>query len=461
MSDSKPRDSARPQLSPTRWVPAGSTEMEQLADLGPEVPAIAPPSLRPEAGTLIDGIYRVMQTLGQGGMGLVMRARDERLERDVAIKLIRPELLDDTLRARFLTEARAMARVRHPNVLPIYAFGESESTPYLVTELVEGQTVEHWLRTRPAGTMPDLQIALRILADTCQGVAAIHAADTVHRDLKPSNLLLDADFRVRVADMGIADLLQRVRADRGNTLVGTPEYMAPENVLQADVPPELVRRADVYSLGCLAFELLTGSPPYSGENPVERMLAHVTAEVPIPSARRPGLGTDFDELVARALTKDPAERTPSAEAFGRALAAARKKEIEPARILVAEDDDDFRDALEIALRMEFPDAFIECVADGRTAVEAFDLRRHSVAILDLQMPELDGIQVTELLRARAGTETVAIVVVTASGGPAEWKHLSAIGADGFFLKPVNLKDIITLVRRALGDRANSIAPARA
>ena len=111
MNDSKPRGSARPQLSPTRWVPAGSTEMEQLADLGPEEPGSAVVSLRPEAGTLIDGVYRLMTPLGQGGMGLVMLARDERLERDVAIKLIRPELLDDSLRARFLTEARAMARV--------------------------------------------------------------------------------------------------------------------------------------------------------------------------------------------------------------------------------------------------------------------------------------------------------------------------------------------------------------
>lgn len=415
-------------------------------------------TLRVEPGTLIDGTYRVTKTLGEGGMGVVMLARDETLERDVAIKLIRPELLDDSLRLRFLAEARAMARVRHPNVLPIYAFGESEGAPFLVTEYVEGQTVEHWLRDRPPGTSPDVEKALQILEDTCQGVAAIHAADTVHRDLKPSNLLLDADFRVRVADMGIADLLQRVRAEQRKEVVGTPEYMAPENVIRSEVARELVSRADVYALGCLAFELLTGKPPYPGENPVERMLAHVTVDVPRPSDRRPDLGTDFDDVVMKALAKDPAERIPSALAFGRALATARKKEVAPNRILVAEDDTDFRDALELALRFEFPDAFIECVADGRAAIEAFDARHHSVAILDLQMPNLDGIEVTQHLRARAGTDAVAIVVVTASGGPAEWKRLSAIGADGFFLKPVNLKDIITLVRRALGDRAHSIRP---
>ena len=432
--------------------------MEALAEscVPDDQPAVVP--LRVEPGTLLDGVYRVTKALGEGGMGVVMLARDETLERDVAIKLIRPELLDDSLRLRFLAEARAMARVRHPNVLPIFAFGESEGAPYLVTEYVRGQTVEQWLRDRPSGTAPDLDKALTILEDTCRGVAAIHAAETVHRDLKPSNLLLDADFRVRVADMGIADLLQRVRADQRKEIVGTPEYMAPENVVRSEVLPELVSRADVYSLGCLAFELLTGKPPYSGENPVEKMLAHVTVDVPRPSDHRPDLGTDFDELVVKALAKNPADRTPSALAFGRALETARKKESAPDRILVAEDDTDFRDALELALRFEFPDAFIECVADGQAAIDAFDERHHSVAILDLQMPTLDGIQVTEQLRARAGTDAVAIVVVTASGGPAEWKHLSAIGADGFFLKPVNLKDIVTLVRRALSDRAHSMRP---
>ncbi|MGH7328658.1 MAG: serine/threonine-protein kinase, partial [Polyangiaceae bacterium] len=137
-------------------------------------------------GTLIGGVYRVTGTLGRGGMGVVLRARDEQLERDVAVKLIRPDLLTDDLRARFLSEARAMARVAHPNVLPIYAFGEHQGAPYLVTKIVIGQTVEEWIRKRPAGSLPDLERALDIFDGTCRGVAAIHAAETVHRDLKPS-----------------------------------------------------------------------------------------------------------------------------------------------------------------------------------------------------------------------------------------------------------------------------------
>jgi len=411
-----------------------------------------------DVGTIVDGTYRVLGELGRGGMGVVFLARDERLERSVALKLIRPELLDaGDLRERFLSEARAMARVCHPNVLPIYALGEHERMPYFVSELVEGQTVEHWLDSHEEGVLPDLDLALRILEDTCRGVAAIHAAATVHRDLKPSNLLLDASFRVRVADLGVADMLRRKVKHRPE-LVGTPEYMAPEIVLQEEVPADIAHRADVYSLGCLAFELLTGNAPFTASSSLGRMMAHVTNEAPRPSSFRPGLPAELDDVVLRALAKDPRERTPSADAFRRALTAARQGSSEPVRILVADDDDDFCEMLERSLHEEFPDATVERVSDGRGALEAFDQRPPSVVIVDLGMPNVGGMELTGRLRERDGSESVPILVLTASGGPMEWKRLAAMGADGFLVKPVNLKDVVTLVRRSLSDRSRSVPP---
>jgi serine/threonine-protein kinase len=417
-------------------------------------------ALGPAPGTKIAGVFTVERVLGQGGMGIVLLAHDEVLDRDVAIKFVRKDLLHEPeLRDRFLTEARAMARVRHPNVLPIYAFGVYEEAPYFVTEHVDGQTVESWLRERPAGTFPDLERALRILEDTCDGVAAIHAAQTVHRDLKPGNLLLDAEFRVRVADMGVADLLRRAGGSERREIVGTPEYMAPENVVQSEVPAELVHRADVYALGCLAFELLTGTTPFRKKGTLAGMLARLLEAVPAPSSVRPGLDPAFDEVVLHALAKDPKERTPSAEALRRALVAARDKTRDPVRILLADDDDDFRELLGATLRHEFPDATNESVREGGAALEAFDARSHSVAIVDLQMPDLDGMQLTEILRTRDAARNVPIIVITASGGPAEWRRLAALGADGFLVKPVNVKDVVTLVRRALEERS-SIQPTR-
>jgi serine/threonine-protein kinase len=286
-------------------------------------------------------------------------------------------------------------------------------------------------------------------------VTAIHDAGTVHRDLKPSNLLLDAKGELRVTDFGVADLFQRIGPDGKRELVGTPEYMAPEIVAGDDIPPELAYRVDVYSLGCLAFELLTGTTPFSGEEPLERMVAHVVHDAPRPSERRRGLTKDFDEVVLRALEKDPAKRTPTAEAFRRGLLAARDHTSEPVRILVADDDEDFRHLLSVSLEREFPGVEVECVGDGRAALLAFDAQHHSVAIIDLQMPGLDGLELTGQLRARDEARTVPIIVITGSGGGSEWKRLSALGADGFLVKPFNVKDVVMLVRRALGERRSS------
>jgi serine/threonine-protein kinase len=290
-------------------------------------------------------------------------------------------------------------------------------------------------------------------------VEAIHAAKTVHRDLKPSNLLLDVGLRVRVADLGLANVFRAV-ADTPREIVGTPAYMAPEIALQHEVEPALMPRADVYSLGCIAYELLTGRPPFAGTSSLSVMLKHMTEEPERPSAIRPELTPEIDAVILRALAKDPAQRTPSADAFKRDLVAARDRTSEPVRILVAEDDTDFRGALEIMLAREFPYAMIECVSDGQSALEAFDLRHHSVAIVDLRMPVLDGMELTGLLRSRAEASLMPIIVLTASGGPPEWKRLSAMGADGFLVKPVDLRDVVTLVRRAIADRSRN-TPAHA
>lgn len=448
------------------WQTAGTV----CADVGTSATDLAPLSAAlsrsgetssavcPEVGTIVHGVYRIVEKLASGGMGVVMLARDEQLERNVAIKFVRPELLEhDGLRERFVSEARAMARVRHPNVVQIYAFGEHRGAPYFVMEYVKGQTFQTWLKAQHNAAKPDLALALRILDDTCKGVAAIHAAGTVHRDLKPSNLLLDAELGLRVTDLGVSDLIQRVGRDGQRELVGTPEYMAPEIVRDDEIAPELAYRVDVYSLGCLAFEVLTGTPPFPGEESRGRMLAHVVLDPPRPSERRPGLTTDFDEVVLRALAKDPAQRTPSAEAFRRALLAARDKSSEPVRILLADDDEDFRELLSVSLEREFPGVEIQCVGDGSAALQAFDEQHHSVAIIDLQMPGLDGIELTGKLRERDAAHSVPIVVITANGGATEWKRLSALGADGFLVKPVNVKDVVTLVRRALGER-RSVPP---
>jgi len=382
-------------------------------------------------------------------MGVVLEAFDLQLHRKVAIKFINSASFDEDARQHFVQEARAMALVNHPNVLAIHSFGEHGDIPYFVMELVEGQTVDSWLSRSDGATV--LDEALAILNDVCQGVSAIHAAGTVHCDLKPSNVLLDNQLRVRVADLGLA----APYVDGGVTKViaGTPEYMAPELAFDTNVPAS--KSSDIYALGCMAYEMLTGSLPFDGRTALAIMVRHATEEPMRPSERRPGLPVAFDDVLLKALRKRPQDRFASADLFRRALKEARASSIEPVRILVAEDDPDFRDLLALKLSMEFPDADIVCVENGRDLVEAFEQKVASVVMIDLQMPVLDGVAVTALLRSRPEAQNVPIIVMTASGGPQEWKLLSSLGADRFLVKPVNLDDVVATLRSAVRERSSS------
>ena len=404
----------------------------------------------PALGDVVGGVYRILGELGRGAMGVVLLVFDLHLHRKVAIKFVSSATFADDMRQRFVQEARAMALVNHPNVLAIHSFGEHGTIPYFVMELVDGQTVDAWLAENDGP--PDLDAALAILQDVCEGVSAIHAAGTVHCDLKPSNVLLDNRMRVRVADLGLA--APYINGNITKVIAGTPEYMAPELAFDGDQPAS--PSSDVYSLGCMAYELLTGSLPFNGETGLAIMVSHATQKPEPPSKRRPGLPSAFDDVILRALHKNPKERTSSADLLRRSLKEARASSVEPARILVAEDDADFRDLLALKLSMEFPDADIVCVENGRALVDAFDEKPASVVMIDLQMPILDGVAVTALLRSRREAENVPIIVMTASGGPQEWKLLASLGADRFLVKPVNLDDVVTTLRSAVRERSSNL-----
>ena len=407
-----------------------------------------------KAGTLVGDTYRLQRVLGVGGMGVVVLALDERLQRHVAIKFVKPAAADvPRTHELFAEEARAMARLNHRNVLAVYTFGDHGKTPYFVMEYVEGQTAEQWLADRPPGTLPTVEEAVKLIEQACTGVEAIHATGTIHRDLKPSNLLIDGKFRVAVGDFGLA------RApDPGEPigpLVGTPAYMAPEAAFGEESPREEAR--DIYALGCIAYEMLVGRPPFIGETDMNVLTQHVL-QVPVPpSERRPGLSAAIDEVVLKALAKNEDERWLTVGAFRDALLAAIRGSGDPERILVADDDPDWRELLVSALVSRFPRSVIDQFADGSAALEAFCDKPYSVVLVDLEMPEMDGTKLTVLLRAIDSAHRTPIIVLTAAGGPSEWKRLSAIGADAFLVKPVDPEDVELVIRRTLRAR-RSILP---
>jgi eukaryotic-like serine/threonine-protein kinase len=407
----------------------------------------------PVGGTLIGDAYRVVGPLGQGGMGVVVLAVDERLERDVAIKLIRPAYTrNPSARDRFLIEARAMARVRHENVVEIYAFGEFDSTPYFVMEYVPGTNVANWLDDGIIeDRLPSIDEALGYLDQVCRGVAAIHASGAVHGDLKPSNLLIGPASRVAVADMGLSRLFDPTGRLGDHPMAGTPAYMAPE-FARTDLSRELVQRGDVYALGVIAFEMLSGHQPFAIETTADMLLAHSSGLAPKPSHFRPELTTAFDEALSQALRSDPVERTATADAFRRALLDARESltsSYNAVRILIADDDADFLALASEALQYGFPGARVETALDGEAALRACDREPASLAVIDLDMPGMNGVELTAALRANYN---MPIVVVTASGGAPDWHLLSSLGADGFLVKPIDPFALVALARKAVDSK---------
>ncbi len=428
-------------LRPLSGADAGYASPDPLAAIGVE------------DGDLIGETYRIVRTLGVGGMGVVVLAQDERLDRHVAIKLVRPQLAHSELRALFHDEARAMARVSHRNVLSIFAFGDHDQKPYFVMEHVDGYTAEDWLGRQKEGA-PNIDEAVQILDQACLGVAAIHATGIVHRDLKPSNLLIDKSFRVAVGDLGLARILGTSPASE--IAAGSSTYLAPEAAFGEEVDPALANRRDIYALGCIAYELLTGRPPFVGDTDAHVLSQHVIQEPLPPSERRKGLPRGFDDVVLRALEKDPKARYATAEAFRAALLAQYAGTREPERILLADDDAEWGEILSTALATRFPHAVIEHVTDGAAARAAFQARPYSAVLVDLEMPELDGAALTEFLRSLESARHTPIVVLTAAGGPSEWKRLSAIGADAFLVKPVVADDVELVIRRALRSRVDQL-----
>jgi serine/threonine-protein kinase len=313
-------------------------------------------------------------------------------------------------------------------------------------ELVRGGSLKTWLAQQGPGLVP-LDTAVLVMDGLCRGVAAIHRAGAVHRDIKPSNVLLDHLMCPRVADLGVSVLCRE--GARRAMRAGSPAYMAPEVAFPAQAKVDGPRPAsDVYSLGCIAYELLTGRLPHPAGRRCELEAAHPIS----PTQLRNGLPAVFDEVIRRALDPDPKQRTATPDGLRRELRAALDGCREPSRILVAEDDADFRELLAVKLRKAFPDATLVCVDNGRSALHAFEEHGASVAILDLQMPRLDGSHLTEVLRSRPEAQHMPIIILTASGGPEEWRRLKAAGADRFLLKPVDLDDVVTLIRRAMRDR---------
>ncbi|HPU53571.1 MAG TPA: protein kinase [Burkholderiaceae bacterium] len=262
------------------------------------------------------GNFRLISRIGEGGMGEVFHAMDTMLEREVALKTLRPELsAREELVERFRVEAIALAKLHHPNIAAVYSFFREDLRYHMAMQFVHGQTLEQCLAER---IRLDWHQAAQIAVDVLQALEHAHALGVVHRDLKPANLMIDPRGRTVVMDFGIARVLARARQTRAGNLVGTMEYIAPENIRGEDPGP----RADFYSLGIVLFELVTGRLPFAADNDYALMRAHTELAPPPPSSLCPSLPQPFEEVILRALAKRPADRFADAREFLHAVCQA-------------------------------------------------------------------------------------------------------------------------------------------
>ena len=262
------------------------------------------------------GRFQIIKPLGRGGMAMVYLAHDPLTQRKVAIKLLSPQFLaEEASQTRFRNEAQIVAGLEHPAIVPLYEFGEEADKPFLVMRYMAGGSLKERLR----GPLPLVEIET-ILGRICPALDRSHQRGIIHRDIKPDNVLFDEDGLAYLADLGIARLAE---LNKTMTIAGTPAYMSPEQVTGDRA---LDGRSDIYALGVMLFQMLTGAPPYEAETPTQLMMKHVLEPVPNILDVNPALPLAADAIIRKAMAKSPDERFADCAALVQSLAALHQSQ---------------------------------------------------------------------------------------------------------------------------------------
>lgn len=271
------------------------------------------------------GPYRIVEQLGSGGMATVFKAYHPGLDRYVAIKVLHAAFkADPQFFERFQREARIVAKLEHPNIIPVHDFNEHHGEPYLVMRFVEGDTMKPAMHGQP---LPPAEV-LRLMRPVCQALSYAHRQGVLHRDIKPSNIMVAEDGHVYLTDFGLARIVQAGESTLSqDMMIGTPQYISPE---QAQGLRDLDGRTDIYSLGVVLYEMFTGRVPFSADTPFATVHDHIYTPLPLPTSLNPNLDPAIERLLLKALAKDPADRFKTADELLQALETTLGEQAKPA-----------------------------------------------------------------------------------------------------------------------------------
>ncbi len=407
-----------------------------------------------EDGTLLGDAYEVRAVLGTGGMGEVYDAHDRALNRRVAIKVVRPSISPDYL----LREGRALAAIHHPGIVAVYTMGRHGQVPFLVLERVRGISLDRVLAERRGrGERYDLGEAIDLLTAVADVLSVVHRAGLAHRDVKPANVMLAPGGRVVLMDFGLV----LPHADRVGlrSVAGSVDYMAPE-ALSGTVSEGATHLVDIYALGVLAFEVITGTLPFD-RAPTPRESARLARAQRRIESFRADVPEPLRAWVQQTLSPDPDDRPQSAEAAVWALRAIRARLVQtaprPFAVLIVDDDQDMRSALTLYVRAVAPDAEIETAGDGGLAVRSVRRRLPDLLLLDLDLPDINGIEVCMFLRGMQLGDACVIVSVTGRASPGDVELLHQLGVRALEKGPRLMDEVTELVHKMRSARARGSA----
>lgn len=408
-------------------------------------------------GELLDGVYEIIKLLGRGGMGQVFEAHDHLLNRRVAIKAAWPNPLTPPLR----NEARALAAFQHPSLVAVHTLGEHRGIDYLVMERVYGVSLTQHADTRWGSGQPFTGAeVVQILLPAAEGLSVVHRAGLVHRDIKPDNIMLTPVHRVVLMDFGL--VLPEFDVNGKQRVAGSPPYMAPEALLNtaATGSGHLV---DIFGLGVLAYELLTGSRPYEGRTIREVVAAHERGEPAALAERRPDCPLALCQLVHEMLSPNPQMRNQSAEAVAwqlRAVGDQRPRSQRPQEasstapsFLIVDDDVDLAKILTFYVRQIVGPAEIRVAYDGEEALAEVQKQEPDVMLLDLHMPRMNGVELCMQLKGEGLAQACSIISVSAGAQEHDVQLLHQLGIHHFVEKGSNLRERLrTVIAEACGDQ---------